>query len=73
MIDREALMKLRPLLDSPLWDAFEKIVENEILYYHTSLERAESTTDIYRYQGKLQVLKDFANLRTLAKRPLEVE
>lgn len=73
MIDREALMKLRPLLDSPLWDAFEKIVEMEIAYEHTTLERANDVPTIHRSQGRLQVLKDFANLRTLAKRPLEVE
>lgn len=67
MIDRDQILKLRPLLDSPLWDnVLERVFEP--LLEKTRLELETTHKDHIDFvRGKIQLLRDIIKLKDSAK------
>ena len=68
MIDKAKLLRLRPLLDHPMWEAFEEVLKDELQSCQSILDTSDVGPILYRAQGKKASIAQLLSLKDIARR-----
>ncbi|CAB4156504.1 hypothetical protein UFOVP662_67 [uncultured Caudovirales phage] len=61
---KEYLAKLKPLVNTPIqWQAFEEMIDHNIMQHQRKLEQSTEPIDLYKAQGAIAALRHLKYLK----------